>query len=98
MGGTDRVVRARTQLLTAVILENFHELAAGDVNSTVPVEKLNEFVEMWTELDPEAKARPQPHPRTYPKTGGSASGLGAASYPRCPPHRAPRSRRLHPLV
>jgi hypothetical protein len=45
------------QLFTAVILENFHELAAGDANSTVPAEKLQEFVFVWNKLDPEAEER-----------------------------------------
>ncbi len=38
---------------TAVILENFHELSKGE-HSVVPVKKLNEFVDIWTEFDPNA--------------------------------------------
>jgi len=41
------------QLFTAVILENFHELAQGD-GSIMPVEQLGEFVEIWNILDPDA--------------------------------------------
>jgi len=41
------------QLFTAVILENFHELAKGEA-SVVPIEKLNEFVDTWTYFDPDA--------------------------------------------
>ncbi|EKX46067.1 hypothetical protein GUITHDRAFT_55688, partial [Guillardia theta CCMP2712] len=41
------------QLFTAVILENFHELAHAD-SATLPLDKLNEFVDAWTELDPDA--------------------------------------------
>mmetsp|Transcript_14436 Transcript_14436/g.35315 ORF Transcript_14436/g.35315 Transcript_14436/m.35315 type:complete len:906 (-) Transcript_14436:124-2841(-) len=42
------------QLFTAVILENFHELARGD-QFVVPLAKLNEFVDTWTLLDPDAE-------------------------------------------
>jgi len=42
------------QLFTAVILENFHELAKGEA-SVVPIEKLNEFVDTWTLFDPDAR-------------------------------------------
>jgi hypothetical protein len=41
------------QLFTAVILENFHDLAKGEL-SVLPMNKLSEFVEVWTELDPHA--------------------------------------------
>ncbi len=41
------------QLFTAVILENFHDLAKGEL-SALPMNKLSEFVEVWTELDPHA--------------------------------------------
>jgi len=41
------------QLFTAVILENFHELAHAD-SATLPLDRLNEFVDAWTELDPDA--------------------------------------------
>jgi len=40
-------------VLAAVILENFMEVALGD-SKTIDQEKLNEFVEVWTELDPDA--------------------------------------------
>jgi len=42
------------QLFTAVILENFHELAKGEA-SVVPIEKLNEFVDTWAVFDPDAR-------------------------------------------
>jgi len=44
------------QLFTAVILENFHELAQGDLSS-MSVDKLGEFVDVWTTLDPDAMER-----------------------------------------
>jgi hypothetical protein len=42
------------QLFTAVIIENFHELAKGGA-FVLPMHKLQEFVDTWTELDPEAR-------------------------------------------
>uniref|UniRef100_A0A7S1E5W3 Ion transport domain-containing protein n=1 Tax=Hemiselmis andersenii TaxID=464988 RepID=A0A7S1E5W3_HEMAN len=42
------------QLFTAVIIENFHELAKGGA-FVLPMHKLSEFVDIWTELDPEAE-------------------------------------------
>jgi len=42
------------QLFTAVILENFDELARAD-KAVLPRDKLNEFVDAWTLLDPEAE-------------------------------------------
>ena len=41
------------RLPAAVILENFMEVVSGD-SKTVDEEKLNEFVEVWTKLDPNA--------------------------------------------
>ena len=40
------------RLPAAVILENFMEVVSGD--SQIDEEKLNEFVEVWTKLDPHA--------------------------------------------
>ena len=42
------------QLFTAVIIENFEELARAD-KAVLPLYKLNEFVDAWTHLDPEAE-------------------------------------------
>lgn len=42
------------QLFTAVILENFDELARAE-RAVLPLYKLNEFVDAWTQLDPEAE-------------------------------------------
>ena len=44
------------QLFTAVIIENFDDVSKED-SSFMPVDRLNEFVDVWTELDPEAKQR-----------------------------------------
>ena len=44
------------QLFTAVIIENFHELAKGEA-FVLPMHKLNEFVDIWTELDPNASQK-----------------------------------------
>ncbi len=44
------------QLFTAVILENFHDLAKGEL-SVLPMSKLSEFVDVWTELDPDASQK-----------------------------------------
>ena len=41
------------RLTAAVILENFIEVVSGD-SQTIDEEKLNEFVEVWTKLDPHA--------------------------------------------
>mmetsp|Transcript_64826 Transcript_64826/g.159576 ORF Transcript_64826/g.159576 Transcript_64826/m.159576 type:complete len:652 (+) Transcript_64826:132-2087(+) len=41
------------QLFTAVILENFSELVNG-VSSVLPAHKLAQFVDVWTEFDPDA--------------------------------------------
>eukprot|EP00286_Rhodomonas_abbreviata_P000788 CAMPEP_0181288586 /NCGR_PEP_ID=MMETSP1101-20121128/414_1 /TAXON_ID=46948 /ORGANISM="Rhodomonas abbreviata, Strain Caron Lab Isolate" /LENGTH=992 /DNA_ID=CAMNT_0023392723 /DNA_START=425 /DNA_END=3403 /DNA_ORIENTATION=+ len=42
------------QLFTAVILENFHQLSQED-RTALPKEKLHEFVDVWTTLDPHAE-------------------------------------------
>jgi len=44
------------QLFTAVILENFDELQQAD-KAALPRYKLDEFVDAWTELDPEAEQK-----------------------------------------
>lgn len=44
------------QLFTAVIIENFHELAKGEA-FVLPMHKLSEFVDTWTELDPNASQK-----------------------------------------
>ncbi|EKX44430.1 hypothetical protein GUITHDRAFT_72189, partial [Guillardia theta CCMP2712] len=44
------------QLFTAVIIENFAELSKEE-SSVLPMDKLQEFVEVWMELDPGAKGR-----------------------------------------
>ena len=41
------------QLFTAVIIENFDDVSKDD-SSVMPVDRLNEFVDAWTELDPKA--------------------------------------------
>ena len=42
-----------SMVMIAVILENFMEVTSGD-SATIDEEKLNEFVEVWTKLDPDA--------------------------------------------
>uniref|UniRef100_A0A7S4PLT5 Uncharacterized protein n=2 Tax=Guillardia theta TaxID=55529 RepID=A0A7S4PLT5_GUITH len=44
------------QLFTAVIIENFAELSKEE-SSVLPIDKLNEFVDVWTELDPHARGK-----------------------------------------